>query len=356
MRESLDLIQAWRTLPEGAPAVLATVVATLGSTYRRPGARMLLTESGWAAGSISGGCLEGDVVRTAWERTANGPVLVTYDSTAEEDIVWGFGLGCNGVVQVLFERLPADGGPLAFLAFGEPGVLATHLGEGPRLGEHRWIPDHPLLEKGGIAMAEENGEPVLLEAILPPRPLFIFGAGHDAAPLVDAAKAVGLHVTVVDGRSAYARPERFPNADAVLHLAPADAASLTVDVRTAVVVMTHGYLNDLAILRALLPSAAAYIGLLGPRRRADRLLSELRDEGVVPTEAQLARLCAPVGLDLGAEGPHEIAVAIVAELLAFFRQRMGGMLRESDDPLHAPIPESCLTQSLREVNACRHLA
>lgn len=355
MRETHDLIQVWRALPKGAPAVLATVVATLGSTYRRPGARMLLTESGWAAGSISGGCLEGDVLRTAWERTEHGPALVTYDSTADEDIVWGFGLGCNGVVQVLFERLPEDGGPLAHLALAKPGFLMTYLGSGPRLGEHRWLPEDPRLD-GGVGLVEVDGEPILVEAVLPPRPLLIFGAGHDARPLVDAAKAVGFRVTVVDGRAAYARPERFPSADEVRYLAPRDTASLAVDERTAVVVMTHGYLNDLAILRAILPSSAGYVGLLGPARRAERLLSDLRDEGVVPTEAQLARLCAPVGLDLGAEGPHEIAVAVVAEILAFFRDRSGGMLRESAEPLHAPTPESPLTQALREVSACRHLA
>ena len=333
--------------------MLATVVGTQGSTYRRPGARMLLTEEGWAAGSISGGCLEGDVVRTAWERTAQGPVLVTYDSTADEDIVWGFGLGCNGVVQVLFERLPADGGPLAYYEAGQPGLLVTHIGA--RLGERHWIPNppHPLMEREGCELSSFDGDPVLLEAVLPPRPLVVFGAGHDAAPLVSAAKTVGMHVTVIDGRAAYAQPARFPEADAVRHLPPRNAVQ-NLDRRTAAVVMTHGYLNDLAILRDLLPSPAGYVGLLGPRRRADRLLNELRDEGYVPTERDLERLHAPIGLDLGAEGPDEIAVAVVAEILAFFRKRAGGMLRHSEEPLHPPLSQ-LLENAPKEASAC-HLA
>lgn len=331
--------------------MLATVIGTQGSTYRRPGARMLLTEEGWAAGSISGGCLEGDVVRTAWERTAEGPVIVTYDSTADEDIVWGFGLGCNGVVQVLFERLPADGGPLAYYEAGEPGLLVTHIGS--RLGERHWIPNpsHSLMEREGCELSTFDGDPVLLEAVLPPRPLVIFGAGHDAAPLASAAKAVGMHVTVIDGRAAYAQPARFPEADAVHHLAPQNAVK-NLDRRTAAVVMTHGYLNDLAILRDLLPSPAGYVGLLGPRRRADRLLNELRDEGYVPTERDLERLHAPIGLDLGAEGPDEIAVAVVAEILAFFRKRAGGMLRDSEEPLHPPLAQ-LLENAPKEASACR---
>jgi xanthine/CO dehydrogenase XdhC/CoxF family maturation factor len=314
---------------------------------------MLLTEDGWAAGSISGGCLEGDVVRTAWERTAGGPVIVTYDSTADEDIVWGFGLGCNGVVQVLFERLAADGGPLAYYEAGQPGLLVTHLGS--RLGERHWIAEPPvgLKDFEGCVLSKLGEEAILLEAVLPPRPLVVFGAGHDAVPLVVAAKAVGMHVTVVDGRAAYAQSERFPAADAVRHLAPRDAVpNLTLDPRTAAVVMTHGYLNDLAILRDLLPSPVGYVGLLGPRRRADRLLNELRDEGYVPTERDLDRLHAPIGLDLGAEGPDEIAVAVVAEILAFFRKRAGGMLRHSEEPLHPPLAK-LLENPPKEASACR---
>jgi xanthine/CO dehydrogenase XdhC/CoxF family maturation factor len=162
-----------------------------------------------------------------------------------------------------------------------------------------------------------------------------------------------MHVTVVDGRAAYARSERFPEADAVLHVAPREAVTnLALDQRTAAVVMTHGYLNDLAILRDLLPSPAGYVGLLGPRRRADRLISELRDEGYVPTERDLERLHAPIGIDVGAEGPDEIAVAVVAEILAFFRQRAGGKLRHSAEPLHPPRANP-LSEVPKEVRACR---
>jgi len=341
--------------------VLATVVATSGSTYRRAGARMLLTEGGWAAGSISGGCLEGDVVGSAWERTVNGPALVTYDSTSDQDIVWGFGLGCNGVVQVLMERLPAGGGFLAFLAKCSadrtPVRSATVVSEGDRLGE-RWTDDLPFAwaevfgddRAEGARIREWNGLTLLLEAVLPPRPLVIYGAGHDAVPLVAAAKAVGWHVTVVDGRAAYAVRERFPEADRVLVAPPyEDPAKLGIDSRTAVVVMTHHYLNDLDVLRKVLPSPAEYIGLLGPRVRTERLLGEMKD--APPTPYQLARLHAPIGLDLGAEGPDEIALSIVAEIQAFFARRPAGHLNGRIAPLH-PEAHETLARGTVESPAC----
>lgn len=375
MKESADLVSGWRALAPGSPALLATVVATSGSTYRRPGARMLIAEGGWAAGSISGGCLEGDVLRTAWERTAEGPALVTYDATADDDIVWGFGLGCNGVVQVLMERLPAEGGPLAFLADRrdrrEPGVLATVVSEGPWLGRRLCVPECPslsggeglpeavredarsLLGRSGHTVRSYDEITVLFESILPPMPLLVFGAGHDAAPVVAAAKALGWHVTVVDGR---ARSDRFPEADAVLAAAPADvASSVSIDGRTAAVVMTHNYLHDLALLRTLLPSAARYVGLLGPARRAERLLNELRDDGFVPTPEQKARLHAPIGLDLGAEGPDEIALAVVAEIQAAANGRGGGFLNGKREPLHAP-GSGLADTTTKEAPACDLLA
>ncbi|AIE84045.1 XdhC family protein [Fimbriimonas ginsengisoli] len=342
MKEQIDLIKEWRRLPAGSPIVLVTVVATQGSTYRRPGARMLLTPEGWAAGSISGGCLEGDVVRTAWERTENGPALVTYDASADDDIVWGFGLGCNGIVQVLMERIPADGGVLAFLADcienRRSGVVATAVTEGPRLGEHRY------------EVPEDDSVAWLVERIDPPRSLVIFGAGHDAIPLVSMAKSVGWHVSVVDGRSAYARTDRFPGADAVITAPPHRAGDIGYDERTAVVLMTHNYLHDLELLRVVLPSRAGYVGLLGPHRRAQKLLGELRREGYSPSEAELAKLHAPIGLDIGAEGADEIALAVVSEIQAFFASRPAGHLHGFSEPLHPP--QTLLVASNRQSISC----
>lgn len=361
MREIGDLIAAWRALPPGADAVLATVVATSGSTYRRAGARMLLSRDSWLAGSISGGCLEGDVVRTAWERTESGPALVTYDATADEDIVWGFGLGCNGVVQVLLERLSADGGPMKFLAecheLRLPGVLATVVSDGSRLGfRYEFMGDFdpsPVAQRASLLagkheIAQVGDEVLLFESVLPPRSLTIFGAGHDAVPLVAAAKGLGWHVTVVDWRPAYARADRFPSVDSLVLSRPEATGSLALESGSAAVVMTHNYLSDLEILRHLLPGAPTYIGLLGPRRRTDRLLAEL---GTDVSPFDLTKLRAPIGLDIGADEPDEIALAIVAEIQAFFTSRAAKPLHGFADPLHQPSGALVETPSAQAV-AC----
>ena len=304
---------------------------------------MLLTEEGWAAGSISGGCLEGDVLQFAWERTTVGPALVTYDSTADQDIVWGFGLGCSGVVRVLLERLPEDGGLLAYLAncfdARRPALVATAIGEGSELGKRRLDigSDDPLycelLRIGeGSRTAHVDGVEMLLEHIPPPRPIVIFGAGHDAGPLVAAAKGIGWHVTVVDGRPSYVRRDRFPDADALVLAGPEEAVGrVVIDAQTSVVIMNHNFLHDLAILRGVLRTSASYVGLLGPRVRSERLLSELEMDHA---SARLERVHAPIGLDLGAEGPDEIALSIVAEIQAAARGRAAGSLNGRSAPLH----------------------
>ena len=300
MREHLDLVHAWRALPPGAEAVLATVVATRGSVYRRPGARMLLTREGWVAGSVSGGCIESDLVSTAFDRTEDGPVVVTYDASAPDDVLLGFGLGCNGAVDVLMQRLPEDGGPLrvvervlrerrpAFLSLFGDGSWSTEAAPGPSL---------------------------LTQPILPPPALVVFGAGHDAVPLARLATHLGWHVTVADGRAAYAKADRFP--DARVLVSPSRQA-IEIEPEAAVVLMTHSFANDAAILRWL-PKSLPYVGVLGPLHRTQRLFREV---GIEP-EA----LYAPVGLDLGAEGPDEIALAIVAEILAVRKGRPGGPLK-----------------------------
>lgn len=319
MKELSDLVRAWRSLPPATPVVLATVVATSGSTYRRAGARMLITQEGWVAGSVSGGCLEGDLLRSAWERTADGPAVVTYDASSDADIVWGFGLGCNGVVQVLLQRLPEDGGVLAALEACIENRMSVVL-------------KTSLLD--GVSTVHEDAveeEGFLIERIAPPRSLFVFGAGHDAVPLVAIAKGLGWHVTVVDHRPVYARAERFPDADRVAWLPPEHLDELPIDTSSAVVLMTHNYLQDAALLERLIGSPAPYIGMLGPRRRTDRILNELPER---PTEAELDKLHAPIGLDLGAEEPAEIALCIVAEIQAFFNGRAARPLRGHDGPLH----------------------
>ncbi len=369
MKELTEIVAAWEAVcRDGREAVLATVVGVSGSTYRRPGARMLLTTEGRLAGSVSGGCLEGDLLKKAAWHTRAGAALVTYDSTDEDDIVWGFGLGCNGVVQVLLERVsPEHPGPLsllrAVLAQRQPGVIATVIASeqgaeqiGRRLllspeGETQSSLSDPALAKSVEADARavcSLGESrtqdypltggtvtVFLEAVLPPEPLVIFGASHDAVPLVRLAKELGWHVTLVDTRAAQARPERFPDADAVVACPPeAIAERIFLDARTAAVVMTHHYPDDRRVLPALLASPAFYIGQLGPRARTERLLAEISDDGFALTADHRRRLHGPVGLDLGADSPEEIALSIVAEIQAVRAGRAGGLLRERCEPLH----------------------
>ena len=391
MNELQAIVEAWTRLQDaGETALLATVVKTEGSTYRRPGARMLFTRAGWMAGSISGGCLESDILQSAWERTQHGSALVTYDSTAHEDIVWGFGLGCNGIVQVLLERLSAEDSTLTFLAdclaARHTGVIATVLQaegtksvavgdrlmlyedgrEGGKLAKHgrsaeadnlrcfvldgiaeAWQSDRPITRfytQPNYAPSREEEEnnfcaEIGFERITPPRPLVILGAGQDALPVAQLAKQMGWHVTVVDPRSLDATPARFSVADAVIGCAPdALRERVPLDAQTFALLMTHNFLQDADLLTRLLASPARYIGVLGPKKRLERLLAHLADEGVTLTLEQRARLHGPVGLDIGADNPAEIALSILAEMQAVAANRTGAMLRDRDAPLHAVAP------------------
>jgi xanthine dehydrogenase accessory factor len=369
MEETAAILAGWREVERrGGTAVLATVVHVEGSAYRRPGARMLIGPDGRHVGSISGGCLETDVCRKAWWMTEDGrPTVRVYDTTSEEDdAAWEFGLGCNGVVHVLLERLdhPAARQTLEFLAdrrtTRQPGVIATivhaaaesGVGVGDRLlvdqrglscgGGLEAAPLAPLLrgqaraclEAAGSRLLRLEGCVVFLEFVAPPQPLVIFGAGHDAVPLVAFATQLGWHVTVADGRPTHARRDRFPAADQVLLLPRHDPlAALTIDAESNVVVMTHNFPQDVVLLRALLPARPRYLGLLGSQRRAARLLAAVGAPGAV------GDLHAPVGLDIGADTPELIALAIVAEIQAASSGREGGKMRLRRGSIHAPVLE-----------------
>ena len=366
MRELGDILEALAEVPPTGPAaVLATVVAVSGSTYRRPGARMLVLPDGHRVGLVSGGCLEDDLAERAGAVRREGrPRLVCYDATGEDDILWGLGLGCAGRVEVLLEPVDAaHPGPLAWLGGWREahasGALATRL-EGAELGR-RWAlhPDgrfedpegqngnedrhlRVLLEDGlrtgrSGRVAAPGGD-VALEIARPPFRLVVFGAGPDARPVVQLATGLGWRVVVVDGRPAYAQPSLFPGAR--VHCAPAERAVATAGVERgdAALVMTHHYLHDRSLLRALLPGPATYVGLLGPRQRALDLLEDLARAGCHPSPEQLARFHAPAGLDLGGEGPEAIALSLVAELQAVHEGRRGGWLRDRKGPIHETAP------------------
>jgi xanthine dehydrogenase accessory factor len=372
MKELQSILAAFAPVrSQGKSAVLATVVKTTGSTYRRPGARLLVTEEGQAIGSVSGGCLERDVFRQARRvMQTRKPVLVRYDSMSEEDLLGGFGLGCNGIVEVLIEPLPQDSKPgqMDFLdqclRLRQAGVLATVFAVA---GEIEAEAGCRLMLREGMPAASDIADSVLnasilgdalrvlasgdsqikvyetvagraevfVERIEPPQPLVIFGAGHDAIPLVRLAKEIGWHVTLVDGRPGYATRARFPAADALIVARPdAVEARVPLDCRAAGVVMNHNYLDDLAVLKALLSSPVRYIGVLGPKRRTERLLGDLDQGGATMRADQLAHLHSPAGIDIGADTPEEIALAILAEIKAVIAGRAGGMCRERQRPLH----------------------
>ena len=311
--------------------VLATLVKVEGSSYRRPGARMLLISDGRRTGSISGGCLEDDVIAHAHQVMATErPVEVTYDTTAENDLVWGVGLGCHGLVHVLIEKLPAQPGWAATLLENIRRRVPTELAtvwqgpEGTSLGT--------FLADG---LPPEPAVGVFRQIIQPPVALAVFGAGDDAQPLVRFANALGWQVTVVDPRPALATQARFPGADATVVARPEEVtARVNVGADSLAVIMTHHYRHDLPLLRVLLPRPLAFLGLLGPKKRAERLLSDLAADGLAVTPEMRARLHAPVGLDLGANNAEEVALAILAEMQATLAGRDGHPLRERLGPIH----------------------
>ena len=338
MSELSDLLDAAEAIAaRGEAMALATIVATRGSTYRRAGARLLIPAEGEPVGNISGGCLEGDVARIGRKVIASGvPRLVEFDLTADDDAVWGYGLGCNGAMELFIEPTPGALETVAALRTGSGRCLVTPL-TGAELGSHRFETDGAAaaaLRDGSPRVNEVAGERVFFEPMLPPIRLVVCGAGHDAIPLVRQAVELGWRAVVADVRRALLNAERFPGAAEFSAADPADATgAVAPDERTAVVLMSHNYLRDIAYLGALLDSPLAYLGVLGPRGRTVQMLGELGRPEVID------RLHAPAGLDIGAEGPEEVAHAIVTEILAVIRGREGGPLRDRGAPIHGRAPD-----------------
>jgi xanthine/CO dehydrogenase XdhC/CoxF family maturation factor len=374
MKELQSIIHAYRECEQnGMQAALATVVKVTGSAYRRPGARMLVTADGRTVGSVSGGCLERDAVNQArrvlqW----HVPRVVTYDSMSDGDGVWEFKLGCNGIVDVLIEPLSCTEGAgcLRFLAHclahRQTAVVATIIAVEGRtkvqVGNRLLLSDQrpeihdimddecaeALVSDSRCALASCTSRTnvydmaacrveAFIEVIQPSVALVIFGAGHDAIPLIRFAKELGWHVTLVDPRPGYATRTRFLLADELIVCRPEEAlARIKIDKRTVAAVMTHSVLHDAEALRALLPLPLRYIGLLGPKGRNRRLLNDAQENGLVVSDPGLARMYGPIGLDIGAETPEEIALAVVAEINAVLTGRVGGLSRNRRGSLHEP--------------------
>jgi xanthine/CO dehydrogenase XdhC/CoxF family maturation factor len=333
MKELQSILRALLA-PGAGDSVLATLATVEGSSYRRPGARLLVTADGTRIGSISGGCLEEDVLVRAQQVAATGRAeAVVYDTTTENDLVWGVGLGCHGIVRVVLEKLPPRPAWAAVLAENFSARHLTELAVIHRAGDPAQLGTRLAAT---LPAVRESSVEVFHHTVAPPTALFIFGAGDDAQPLARFASELGWQVTIADPRAAFATAERFPTAGTfVVAPSPELATRAAPDAESLAVVMTHHYVHDVPLLRTLLARPLAYLGLLGPKKRAEKILADLAADGLAVTPAMRARLHAPVGLDLGAETPTQVALAILAEMQAALTGRDARALRERVRPIHS---------------------
>ncbi|RSL15774.1 xanthine/CO dehydrogenase XdhC/CoxF family maturation factor [Edaphobacter aggregans] len=358
--ERRQIVRLWR---RGGASVLVTLVRAEGSSYRRPGARLLLGADGAYAGTISGGCLEAEVIRKAGWIVREGAVVERYSTMFDDTAEVPFGLGCGGVVDLLLE--PADTPECRALMnateealAGRDSVVVTYLpGDGKGLRR-------VVLRDGVVVFASEGlGEKKLacaaglragekyegrfVEEMRGPQRLFVLGAGDDAKPVVSMAALLGWDVTVADGRGHLARVERFPDADRVVALGDSGVSELGIRGADAVVVMTHSYEQDRAMLAALLPVGPRYLGVLGARHRSALLVSEAAAMIGRTIEECCERIYAPVGLDLGGDGPEAIALAMMAEAQAVCMGKLGASRRLTAEDVARQVSEGGVARYLQ---------
>jgi len=352
---SAILSRLLRGVESGRRGAVATVVRIGGSAYRRPGAKLLVEDDGRTSGGISGGCLEADVREHALAaiRGAAAPRLIHYDTGSDDRAVWGLGLGCNGEVDIFVQPFAAIGpqdpirAAVELLQGDAPFATTTVLdgkdagrrlvvtADGARrgsLGDEALDPEaaaaaRTQLGQGRSELHEVASRRVFTEVLLPPPHLVIFGAGDDSIALATVAAATGFRVAVVDHRSAFLADGRFPGARS-FQLRPGQGlGALPLGRASYAVVKTHSFANDREWLRALLACDVPFIGVLGPRARLEEILHQLGAAGD-------DRVHGPVGLDLGADGPEQVAVSIVAEVLAVRAGREPVPLRRKEGPIH----------------------
>ncbi|MCH9015236.1 MAG: XdhC family protein [Gemmatimonadetes bacterium] len=346
---------AQRCGDRGQRSAVATVVRIEGSAYRRPGAKLLIDEDGTMAGNVSGGCLETDlreVALTAIKRQESE--LRHYETGTDEETMWGLGLGCGGSVDVFVHPFTPDDEnqlvrPLLKLLSGSQRfVVATVIEPETELGATLIVVDEKLtagstdsprhdaaiaaaarntLEQERSTVQEIDSLRVFTEVFIPPPELVICGAGDDAIPLATYASDQGFRVTIADHRSAYLESDRFPTADNLVQMRPEDGGELPSSENTYVVIMFHHLEHDGAWLARFAGSHVSYIGILGPRARTEKMMA---DAGVTDN----SRIHAPVGLDVGAEGPEQVALSIMAEILAIRSGHTPTHLRDKDGPIH----------------------
>jgi len=359
--ERRQVVRLWR---RGGASVLVTLVHVAGSSYRLPGARLLLALHGEYAGTISGGCLETEVLRKAEWMVREGAVVERYSTLFDDTAEIPFGLGCGGVVDLLME--PVDTVECRALMeameralAGEDVVVVTWLpGEGRGLRRVVLTKDGTVIfaseglstKKLGCARELRGGEEYegrFVEELRAPQRLFVLGAGDDAKPLVNVASLLGWSVTVADGRAQLARVERFPDAERVVALGDAGLTELRIRETDAVVLMTHSYEQDRGWLTSLLPVRLRYLGLLGARHRSSLLVSEAAAIIGLPVAECCERIHAPVGLDLGGDGPEAIALAVIAEAHAVCMGKLGASRRLSAEDVARHVSEGGASRYLQ---------
>jgi xanthine/CO dehydrogenase XdhC/CoxF family maturation factor len=380
MKELVEIINQTKQLQLNEKGVLATVVGLVGSGYRRPGARMLIKETGETFGTVSGGCLEADVLEHAKDvwRT-NQAKVITYDTTKNEDSVFGLGMGCRGEIRILLENAQSNpvfdflddcfaqrkSGAIATLInkpenfsystgtkffFRPTEPLKTNFNEENPPAEDwfqnllsdlfAYFPNKNVFPFADLSQTKcyltPSGEvEFFIEPVKLPLKLFIFGSGYDAIPLLELADKIGWQVIVIDHRQAWATKERFPQAQEIIVEKAENLPRETFfDENAAAVLMTHNYERDRETFRVLHSIPLNYIGALGPKKRTEKILKELSFDGINFNEQQLEKIYAPIGLDIGAENPEDIAIAIISELCAVLSNHKAGFLRDKQSGIH----------------------
>lgn len=372
MKEIRDIIRSYQELKTlGKRCALATVVHVEGSSYRRPGARMLISEEGRLTGAISGGCLEGDAKRKALlVINEQVPSLVTYDTMDEDDATIGIGLGCNGIIHILIEPIQHEdpNNPMVilqnitedrqnsviftFFSFKNKKQKNTGTKYFVNQSAHNLedtildIDRHLLLKEAKNVLIEaknvwlnfptaEEEITVFLQFVPPAVSLIIVGAGNDVLPLVDMADVLGWDTTVIDGRANYAKKERFEKACDVFIAKPEQVIeSVVIDDFTFFALMTHNYNYDKALLHELCQNKVRYIAMLGPKNKLQRILDEYEEENRPLSQTQIASIYSPAGLDIGAETSEEIALSILSEIKAVMSYKQGNPLRNKEEGIH----------------------
>ena|SRR5215472_8234808 len=321
MRERRSIVERWE---QGNAAALVTLVRVEGSSYRRPGARLLVTADGNTVGAISGGCLEAEVARKARWAARSGAIVERFSTVFDDTTDIPYGLGCGGTLDLLIE--PADTPEAAALLKAMRESLI-----GFRRNVATWLPangqplSRAVYDESGTTLFESPCRPLqgplFDEWLEPPQRLLLLGAGDDAEPMTQFASLLGWRTIVIDGRAQLARPERFPAAETVI--ASTGFGNILPRRQDAVVIMGHSYEQDRSWLTAVLPHQPRYLGLLGSRHRSALLVSEAAEALGWALDQACQNLFAPVGLDLGGDGAEAIALATIAEIQACCQGKLG---------------------------------